>query len=82
MEDRDTPHDDNLDSELVVEDTIFNDLSIENFLSRNDSDNIQISKEDLNEFMIAIKDPYIDINLFDKLDDGIIFSTYSGEVAT
>ena len=82
MEDRDTPHDDNLDSELVVEDTIFNDLSIEIFLSRNDSDNIQISKEDLNEFMIAIKDPYIDINLFDKLDDGIIFSTYSGEVAT
>ena len=50
MEVRDNPHDDILDSELVVEDKLFNEISVENFLSDNDSNNVQISKEDLNEF--------------------------------
>ena len=39
-------------------------------------------------FLTTARNPYIDINLFDELDypeeidDGIIFSTKAGEVAT
>ena len=61
---------------------------MENFLSENDSNNMQISKEDMNESLTTARDPYIDVNLFDELndpeeiDDGIIFSTNAGEVAT
>ena len=85
---RDTPHDDILDSELVVEDALLNEISIENFLSGNHSDSIQMSKEDINEFLTTSRDVCIDVNLFDELDDpeeiddGIIFSINAGEVAT
>ena len=56
-------------------------------MSGNDSDNNQICVEDtMNEFMSSARDPYIHDNLFDEpenqeeIDDGIIFSTNSGEV--
>ena len=57
-------------------------------MSGNDSENMQISKEDMNEFLTTARNPYIGINLFDELndpeeiDDGIIFSTNAREVAT
>ena len=55
-----------LDSILVDEDVLFHEISVENFLSGNDSDNNQICVEDMNEFVTSAKDPYIDVNLFDE----------------
>ena len=66
------------DFRFVDEDALFDEISVENFLSSNDSDNNQICIEDMNEFMTSSRDPYIDVNLFDEPenykenDEGII----------
>ena len=56
-------------------------------MSGNNSNKNKKCVEDMNEFMISARDPYIDVNLFDEPenqeenDRGLIWSTNNDEVA-
>ena len=61
---------------MDVEDGLFNEISIVNFLSRNDFDNMQVSKEDMNEFLTTVRDPYIAVNLSDELQKKLMMELF------